>query len=193
MGVTIFAVRHGQTVWNHEGKLAGSTDVAMTELGQRQARALAAPLLAAGPFDSVWTSDLQRASNTAALAGFDAAADPRLRELDFGTLEGSVWRTLPPEEMIKLKDFDGFQAPGGESLEALETRVMDFVSALEEGRHLVFTHGGVIRLLLHKLGHHSFVENCTAVAIDWTRGLWLGRRGWEDEGTQFSWFDTTRE
>lgn len=32
-----YFVRHGQTVWNVEGKICGATDIALTELGHEQA------------------------------------------------------------------------------------------------------------------------------------------------------------
>ena len=32
-----YFVRHGQTVWNVEGKICGATDIALTQLGHEQA------------------------------------------------------------------------------------------------------------------------------------------------------------
>lgn len=33
----LYFVRHGQTIWNVEGKICGATDIALTELGHEQA------------------------------------------------------------------------------------------------------------------------------------------------------------
>jgi probable phosphoglycerate mutase len=33
----VYFVRHGQTVWNVENKICGATDIALTELGHKQA------------------------------------------------------------------------------------------------------------------------------------------------------------
>ena len=33
----VYFVRHGQTIWNVENKICGATDIALTELGHKQA------------------------------------------------------------------------------------------------------------------------------------------------------------
>jgi probable phosphoglycerate mutase len=77
--------------------------------------------------------------------------DPRLRELAFGMLEGRRWEECPGDVRRALAAF-AFEAPGGESVAGLRSRVFRFVEELPEGDHLVFTHGGVIRLLLRETG-----------------------------------------
>ncbi|MEO1272091.1 MAG: histidine phosphatase family protein, partial [Myxococcota bacterium] len=89
-------------------------------------------------------------------------------EIFFGELEGAIWTELVGEHKERLKNFKGFQAPGGESLKEMEHRVLEFVEGLGSGRHLVFTHGGVVRQLLHGIGHTQFVKNCTVVGLNWT-------------------------
>jgi probable phosphoglycerate mutase len=142
----LWLVRHGETDWSAGGRLNGWTDVALNAGGRRQARALATQL-AGRRFVTVASSDLSRAAETARLAGTDPVLDRRLRELDFGSLEGSTWTDLSDPTRAALIGFDGFSAPDGETVEALRVRVLDFVRALAAGDHLVFTHGGVIRLL----------------------------------------------
>ena len=165
--VTLWLVRHGQTVWNAASKLAGTTDVELTSLGREQACAIRAHL-AEPSFDAVWSSDLVRAVDTARLAYGEPVKDPRLRELDFGQLEGAVWTELAPEHRDTLVDFDSFVAPGGESVEAMGARLTAFVGELPPGRHLIFTHGGVIRWFLNWVGDHQFVGNCTVVSMQWS-------------------------
>ncbi len=164
----IWAVRHGETPYSRDGILAGWTDVPLTDLGVAQAGAVR-PLLAGTAFDGVWSSDLSRAVATARIAWGTPTADPRLREIDFGELEGTRWATLDPVHKRGIAEFNGWRAPGGESLAEVRERVSGFLAELPPGRHLVFTHGGVIRLLTRELGNDAFVPTGTVVGLDWTR------------------------
>jgi probable phosphoglycerate mutase len=51
-----------------------------------------------------------------------------------------------------LLEFGGFEAPGGESVAAFGQRVVGFLRGLPGGEHALFTHGGVIRVLLREAG-----------------------------------------
>ena len=51
----------------------------------------------------------------------------------------------------------------------MEVRIHEFVDDLAVGEHLLFTHGGVIRLLLHDLGIRRFLGNCAIVVVDWDK------------------------
>jgi probable phosphoglycerate mutase len=120
-------------------------------------------------YASIWSSDLERAIMTARLAGWDATSDPRLREIDFGELEGLQWDALSLADRESLAGFDGFQAPGGESTAQLSQRIVGFLDALGPGWHLAVTHGGVIRALLRMCGAtDGFPQNGTIYDIDWT-------------------------
>jgi len=50
MGVKLFLIRHGQTLWNEEGRYQGDRDIGLTRLGIRQAK-LAAKADVANPKD----------------------------------------------------------------------------------------------------------------------------------------------
>ncbi len=163
----LWLVRHGQTTRNRDGALAGWDDVDLTSAGESQARALR-PELAAQTFDQVWASDLIRAVRTAQLAWGEPQTDARLREIDFGALDGRLWETLDAEHKEALLRFEGFVAPNGESLVQLQSRVEDFIDMLPTGRHLLFTHGGVIRVLCHRLGNTAFAQPGTVTVVDWT-------------------------
>lgn len=151
--VTLLMVRHGATPWSEAGRLNGWTDVPLSDAGRGQVRGLARSL---DRHDgaTIWSSDLERAVATARAISGGAAIriDERLRELDFGALEGLTWSELEPATRRALVDFDGFEAPGGESVAALISRVDDFLADLRSGPgpHVVVTHGGVIRLLLRR-------------------------------------------
>jgi probable phosphoglycerate mutase len=147
VSVTLWLVRHGATDWSDAGRLTGWTDVPLNDRGRLQARRLRERLVRE-TFTPVWSSDLVRASETARLAAGALVLEPSLRELDFGRLEGTRWDELPAELQEALVAFDGFRAPGGESVADLGDRIHGFLRRLRPGTHLLFTHGGVIRLLL---------------------------------------------
>jgi probable phosphoglycerate mutase len=176
----LWLVRHGETPASRERTLAGSTNVPLTERGEEQAAALR-PLLAGESFDGVWSSDLLRALTTARLAWGEPSQDRRLRELSFGELEGADYMTMDPRVQEGLKRFEGFAAPGGESFDELRARVMSFVDELPPGRHALFTHGGVVRLLSRELGEDRFVPTGTLLVADWDARRLLSRH--EGEGT----------
>ena len=176
--VEVWLVRHGETPRSAARRLAGWADVPLTDPGCEQARALR-PVLAGVAFDGVWASDLQRAVTTARLAWGEPRTDHRLRELNFGDLEGEAYEALAPETGAALMRFLEFEAPGGESVARLEARASDFLGSLPAGRHLVFTHGGVIRALCRSLGIDRFVPTCTVVAVDWSGRRLLFERGAE--------------
>jgi probable phosphoglycerate mutase len=155
----LWLVRHAETDWSSAGRLCGWTDVSLNERGRDQARALAWTL-AGRRFTTAWSSDLRRAVETARLSYGSPTTDPRLRELRFGALEGSRWAELAPPIQGALSSFDRFAAPDGEAVDALRQRVLAFVADLPPGDHLVFTHGGVMRLLLRQLGSDPSIHPC---------------------------------
>lgn len=170
----LWLVRHGETPASRDRMLAGWTDVPLTPEGERQAAALR-PRLAGQAFASVWSSDLARALRTARLAWGEPRQDPRLRELGFGRLEGRAWSSLEPTEQDAIVRFAGLTAPAGESFDELRARVLSFVADLGHGRHLLFTHGGVVRLLSREAGEDSFVPTGTLLVVDWPARRLLSR------------------
>jgi probable phosphoglycerate mutase len=155
MTTDILLVRHGETEWNHLRRIQGQLDVPLNAVGLRQAQAIARRL-ARLPIAAVYTSDLQRASQTAApiAAAHRLAAlpEPRLRERHYGGFQGSYYDQLQqadPEryQRIHSRDLD-FDLDGGETIPALYRRVSDAVRDLA-GRHpqatiVLVTHGGVL-------------------------------------------------
>ncbi|MFJ4125430.1 histidine phosphatase family protein [[Kitasatospora] papulosa] len=95
----LILIRHGETEWSRSGQHTSWTDLPLTELGERQARALV-PLLAEREIGLTLVSPLLRARRTAELAGLKAPRDtPDLREWDYGAYEGittvEIRRTRP--------------------------------------------------------------------------------------------------
>jgi probable phosphoglycerate mutase len=179
----LWLVRHGETPASRGRTLAGWTNVPLTERGEEQASALR-PVLASGEFDGVWSSDLERALRTARLAWGEPSQDERLREMSFGELEGRPWDTLDGPYQAGLVRFEGFAAPGGESFDRLRERVLSFVDELPAGRHLLFTHGGVVRLLSREAGEDHFVPTGTLLVLDWTTRRIVSRTDGEGEASQ---------
>ncbi|SHM18141.1 histidine phosphatase family protein [Actinacidiphila paucisporea] len=87
-------IRHGETEWSMTGRHTSYTDLPLTAHGEEQARSLA-PLLASRHISCVLTSPMQRARDTAKLAGLDhTKVDPGLREWDYGGYEGVTTRDI---------------------------------------------------------------------------------------------------
>lgn len=169
-------MRHGTTEWNALGKIQGHADIPLNAQGEEQARAVGQKLSEIA-FDAVWSSDLGRARRTAQLAGhLRAKPDARIRELDFGGCEGLTWDELDGLTRDDLMAYEGFHAPSGESTAQLTARVAEFVESLPEGRHLLFTHGGVVRALLHECGEGpTHLANGSITRIAWDCRRKLGR------------------
>ncbi len=179
----LWLVRHGETPASRGQRLAGWTDVPLTERGEDQASALR-PLLAGERFEGVWSSDLRRAVATARLAWGEPQQDARLREMGFGSLEGRLWASLEPQVEKALARFEGFAAPGGETFGDLRARVLSFLGGLPAGRHLVFTHGGVVRLLSREVGEDYFVPTGTLLVLDWDARRLLSRKDGQGQASR---------
>ena len=150
----LWLVRHGQTEWARLGRHTGRTDIALTDDGRAQARAvgrLVSERRGDGtdtPFALVLTSPLGRAAATAALAGVDdALVEPDLAEWDYGALEGLTTpaiRRLHPDWTIWTGPW-----PDGETVTAVGRRAdrVLFRAHAAGGDVLVFSHGHLLRIL----------------------------------------------
>ena len=152
---SIVLVRHGETEWSASGRHTGTTDVALTPQGERQAER-AGRALARRSFDVVLTSPLVRARHTAALAGFpDAVVDDDLVEWDYGPFEGRTTHDISEELgrpwTIWEAGSDGGDAPGesaahvGERADRVFSRLDDVLG--QGGTALLFAHSHVLRIV----------------------------------------------
>jgi len=90
----VYFVRHGQTIWNVENKICGATDIALTELGHKQAVETGKKILEQGiKADEILYSPLIRAKDTALhiaeITGIPAREEARLKEQNFGKYEST--------------------------------------------------------------------------------------------------------
>jgi broad specificity phosphatase PhoE len=144
----ILVIRHGQTTWSAEGRHTSITDLPLTEMGEKQAAALA-PALAGRSFALVLTSPRTRAMHTAALAGLHGAViDDDLAEWNYGEYEGITTEEIRDRD----PDWDLWRdgCPGGESpaqVGARLDRVLDRArAALADGDVVLVAHGHSLRV-----------------------------------------------
>jgi broad specificity phosphatase PhoE len=152
----ILLARHGQSDWNAARRWQGHADRPLTEKGHEQARTLAARL-AHIELDAVYSSDLQRAADTAAEVareqGLEVIQLLELREVDVGSWSGltrSEAESRFPEGFLRWREgYPGWD--DGETYEEMTERVLGAVLAIarrhEGGRVLVVSHGGPIRAI----------------------------------------------
>jgi alpha-ribazole phosphatase len=154
--MNLLLIRHGQTNWNLEQRFQGQSDIPLNETGRKQAQALA-ERLAAEQFDAIYSSDLQRAAETAnIICESQIHADTRLREVSFGDWEGLTYDEIKAKhpETLAAWEADIFKnaPPNGETLEGLAARVQSMLDELREKhqdqRILIVAHGGVLQTLI---------------------------------------------
>ncbi len=139
----IFLCRHGETEWSLSGQHTSYTDIDLTEKGKEQALHFR-KRLQRFRFQSIYTSPLKRARETAELAGFSPLLLPDAVEWNYGDYEG-----LTSQEVHKkCPDWSLFRdgAPGGESPSQVAQRA-DRVLHQLEGDTLLFSHGHFLRVL----------------------------------------------
>jgi 2,3-bisphosphoglycerate-dependent phosphoglycerate mutase len=153
---TLLLARHGESDWNRARRWQGFADRPLSDKGRAQAAELA-ERLADIALDAVYSSDLQRARDTAdAVAraqGLELTTLPALREVDVGS-----WQGLTREEAEARfpEGFRRWRAGGtgwedGESYGEMSARVLGAVTEIarrhDEGRVLIVSHGGPIRAI----------------------------------------------
>jgi broad specificity phosphatase PhoE len=146
--MALWLVRHGETEWSLSGQHTSRTDLPLTEEGELQAVAIG-KLLVGRQFDAVLSSPLQRAVNTAKLAGFGdrVQTTDALVEVDYGEYEGlttkEIWERAPGWELFR----DG--SPGGETPEQVAERIDALLAHVDSlgTSVLLFGHGHCMRAI----------------------------------------------
>lgn len=157
MTTQVLFIRHGETDWNRLKRIQGHVDIPLSAHGVQQAAQLGARLAREGRLDAVYSSDLQRARQTAQpfadALGLEICVSEGLRERFFGAFQAHDSDEINekfPAEYIEWQTRDpGFSPPGdGESQRVFYHRVVHamepIVAAHAGGRIAVVAHGGVL-------------------------------------------------
>ncbi len=186
----IYLVRHGETEWNALKRFQGHTDIPLNDHGKKQAETLVELVKQLQP-DFVLSSDLARALETARIACKEIEASimihEDLRETHLGEAEGmmrdELFSTHGEDLMHRWFSIDPsdahFSFPGGETKSQCVQRVKGFLEkwwhhSLERKnaqRILVFSHGGVIRNMVHSSLNAPetpvLIQNCVCQLLEY--------------------------
>jgi len=158
-GITrLIIVRHGETEWNLQNRFQGHLNSGLSQLGIRQARAIAGAL-SGGTFDVIYSSDLERARHTAdIIAGklnMEVRTDAGLREINMGLMQGlkrDEFILKYPEVIKKFHSDPEYIIPGGESKQQFYDRIiltLKRIVRMHEYRNiLLVAHGGVLDIAI---------------------------------------------
>jgi len=154
----LLLARHGETDWNRERRFQGQLDVPLNATGHEQARQLA-ERLAREPFQVIYTSDLRRAYDSAALVSgghVTICADERLREMHYGAFQGLThveMEALHPNIYAAWQPTRRQVPPGGETVTQFAARIDSFLHDMaarfdDDHTVLVLSHGEVLQMLI---------------------------------------------
>ena len=156
----LILVRHGETIWNREGRVQGFSDIDLSDVGVQQARQLALSLKDA-PILAIYSSPLIRAQSTARIINEYHHAplyiEPGLMEMDQGDFEGLTFQELMACEKDFLQkwmsDPASVQMPNGESFIELQGRAWKVIEGIvaQSGSALVVSHNFTIAAILCKI------------------------------------------
>ncbi|HBW36678.1 histidine phosphatase family protein [Desulfosporosinus sp. BICA1-9] len=172
----IILTRHGQTLWNIEGRVQGSLDSPLTEKGILQARSLALRLKNER-IDHIYSSDSQRAIGTAEEIRLELglgklSLNPALREFSFGEWEGCIWQELRETypDIFKIWDSEPHlvTTPGGENMTGVMERAWNFV------QHIIQAHSGeTVCLVTHGLTLKLLITKALGFEVhEWAKTPW---------------------
>ncbi len=179
-----YVLRHGQTDWNVQARLQGSTDIPLNDTGRSQAR-IAANILAGLGITRIVASPLSRALETAQIVGrrldLDPEVDPRLIERNFGLFEGLTIDEVRRERiemrahMNPVADIDGKHYPdNAEPLGEVIDRVYACVSDFRERDVCLFVcHGIPFRAISRRFLNEMYSSpNAAPVRFEDSGGHW---------------------
>lgn len=177
MAVKITYFVHGTTTDNEKHISSGWADVELSELGKKQSQELTA-LTADKKFDAVFTSDLQRAVDSAKITWGDTykiIVDRRLRECNYGDYNAQASAIVEPLQEQSITT----PMPNGESYEMVKERIHSFLLDLKrdyEGKHIAIVAHKAPQLALDVLLKGMAWEE--AFKSDW-RKTKSWQPGWE--------------
>ena len=151
--MNLYSTRHGQTDYNRDELILGTTDIELNEKGLEQAHELAERIAEMGCIDIIIASPMKRAMKTAMIVsektGLTVITDKRFREWDYGRFEGKSRFTQGFAE--NKVNFGVKMGVTGESLLQLSHRVysaLDDIIQRHDGENvLLVSHGGVCSVI----------------------------------------------
>ncbi|MBT9315091.1 histidine phosphatase family protein [Leptothoe spongobia] len=157
----LLLIRHGESQGNVEGRMEGQMSTSLSAKGEWQSRQLATYLQRQSPPTCLYSSPLQRATQTAFYlekrVGCSVQLDVELQELNQGIFQGLMWtevRDRYPQlcsELVATLDYQ--PVPGAETLMAANRRAVNWYQTLWQ-RHTAgdviwsVTHGGFMQQLI---------------------------------------------
>lgn len=149
---TWYFVRHGQSVANRDGWLAGHVDAPLSPLGVRQCQRLV-PAMSGVDISRAFSSDLKRAARTAQIitSNLDVTVEtaPELRERHLGEWEhkSRPW-ALHPDRKHRLMSWEE-GPPGGEARKDVARRVFTWLASLDATPNtLLVAHGTLLSTIV---------------------------------------------
>lgn len=156
-------IRHGESVWNAEGRIQGQACNGLSEIGLAQARHTAKALAETYPNATLISSDIYRTQQTIAplseLLSVTPVFDPRLRERHFGAWETQLRTDIQRQDAARWARHaageDVIGEIGGETAEQLVARVLaaftDVFRAMADDQVVIaVTHGGPVYYGVHR-------------------------------------------
>lgn len=142
-----------------KGICYGQTDLDLTDGFEVEREAVLSKILDLKPTEKqavIYSSPLMRCSKLAHFLSEKLESvvhlEAQLKELNFGSWENRAWNDLPQDDlMLWMNDFVTAIPPDGESFEALNERVLDFLKSLQMLDNqcvILVTHAGVMRALM---------------------------------------------
>ena len=163
----LILIRHGETLWNKEGRVQGFSDIDLNDTGHNQARQLALSLKD-HPIHAVYCSPLIRAQKTARMINqyHDAPIyiESGLMEMDQGDFEGLSFHELMACEKDFLQKWlanpASVQIPNGESFIELQARAWNVIESIidKSENALVVSHNFTIAAILCKIKNVSLSQ-----------------------------------
>ena len=165
---------HATSTDNEAGIRSGWSDPSLSQKGIQQAKALRR-LVADRPFAVVFASDLRRAVQTVAIAfpHTELQVDSRLREMNYGQLNGNPHTAFPVDEHRCIEN----RFEGGECCLDVQQRIERFLEDRYES-------GARVAIVAHRFPQLALEVICKgidwrdALDQDWRRGgAW--QPGWD--------------
>lgn len=163
----LILVRHGETLWNREGRVQGTSDIELSDMGRLQVQRLAESLRNDN-IKNIYSSPLRRAYETASIIaeqiGIPVRLESGLREMDTGDFEGMSHRELGSEHKPFLhqwlKDPASVKMPNGESLLEVQDRAWKVIDNIFRNMEntLIVSHNFTLTTIICKISGISLSD-----------------------------------